>query len=1029
MLKDVFQKFKIFSKLYDASLLRHSLVWRQVLLDRINRFIRILRWICHSAMCRQIAGTLVLTHLPELVGWSRKIVGAATIGLYPAGEHQKIKRSAQRVLVDATKTANLDVWRPLDSILTGAFARKSDNGHAISGGNRDTARNLIDSAISAAGLEKFEISPSDYSANGEVYQHMHYAPADLARDMLLEGTLTEKAVLTGIDIDYYIENMGELLGLGYPFIFHTFNPRKVAGLDGDCFYRIVDNTLIYDVSGGSVWRHKVWDWCGFGEFIRSMSPPENWWDRVLGWLGIHKYVYHKVYHSRPWKECPERVLVWGIPMYKHKEISWIKSDMNYRTLKRMSFNNPNKPGWNQVVYQDNDQNPPKLMVSFGREGNDLSIVMAKEDLDLILGLDNPQSVTSRLIGIGIKEPKQIALILQYFQGKKIQTFEIERIGASMKPRVHWPATMEADAPEVSSRTYSSPVVADCNLMPMIKRWEAMSSSIDQRVTFVKNDKTPNRKIQRLAMDFVEQLVPRSGHGVPYGIDETIDMLDKPTQQNGIRQIIDTLDMPPRALIESFMKNEATMKNGRIISSFPDYRFLVKFSSYTLKFRDEVLHAPENRHWFYPGATPPEIAIRLRQFVMNSVGVAEADYDNMDGSVSAWLQRHVMNAVYHRYFHGLYLPELREYTSMLISCPARSKTFHFKYESGHGVKSGSPTTCDLNTVLNGFIQFCAISFTYPELSPLEAFALIGPSFGDDGVIRSDICKNISKVVENVGMKIKVERYDSEKGLSFLARVYPDIIATTTSFQDPLRTLRKLHITTRDPNVPIADAVVDRLEGYLVTDRFTPLISDYCRKMIGLYESKASSWERRARRRCQGKEKPYWLFGDGCSWPQKESDVDLMRNCICYRIGISDDELTTLVSNINSLNNPWSDFTIRKAEYPPYKQTVLPDGGLSEDVDISKLPESKKNAQDRGGGKLPPTDGGNEPTPSSSTKDKGVQGRTDKKGSDCAHQMRGGGNPKDFQVHAKPNGKASRGGMAPRGGRGRHGRRPGQQGKAP
>jgi hypothetical protein len=234
------------------------------------------------------------------------------------------------------------------------------------------------------------------------------------------------------------------------------------------------------------------------------------------------------------------------------------------------------------------------------------------------------------------------------------------------------------------------------------------------------------------------------------------MMDKPSQILAINRIWETLDAPHRQLIECFAKKEPCKKTPRVISSFADARYLVGFSRFTLACRDRVLHDERHQHWFYPGSDPPTIVKRLQDFATDAPDLAEGDYANMDGTVSMWLQRNVMNAIYHRYFMPEYWEELTGYTGMLISCPARAKSFGFQYDAGVGVKSGSPTTCDLNTVLNAFVSYCGVRMTYPHLSKEDAFAAIGPCFGDDGLMDATFASKTAKAAKALGLTLKVER---------------------------------------------------------------------------------------------------------------------------------------------------------------------------------------------------------------------------------------------------------------------------------
>jgi len=502
--------------------------------------------------------------------------------------------------------------------------------------------------------------------------------------------------------------------------------------------------------------------------------------------------------------------------------------------------------------------------------------------------------------MGYKDPKQLMIFSQYFAGKQYTHDEYARVGNPVTPPIYWPSACQADEPECAARTYALSVLkGEEASAPMIRRWEALSESLDQRVTFVRNDKTPGKRIQEFAHRFVRMVIgSQDNAGEPYSLEETRTLLDKPSQTLAVQNIWDTVDVECRELIEAFIKNEPCTKPSRIISSFADARFLLVLSSFTLKFRDAVLHADHNNKWFMPGSTPAQIADRLREYVTGIDGPIEGDFSNLDGSVSAWLQRNVMNAVYLAYFGND--PTLIKMLNMLVSSPARAKKFGWRYDAGVGVKSGSPTTCDLNTVLSAFIMFCAILMTCPDLTDEDAFALIGLCFGDDTVFERMFRKNFAKVASDLGLTLKVEVCNADTGITFLARVFPDILETTTSFQDPLRTWLKLHLTMRDPSVPLADAAIDRLSGYLTTDEKSPITAEYANAIIRHYYPEQS--KNRQFRKCILKEKPYWCT-EGGSWPQSSDDDELMLECMSARTGISTEVLSEYRESLKSAKSPW------------------------------------------------------------------------------------------------------------------------------
>nr|QZZ63402.1 hypothetical protein [Nelson Nodavirus-like 1] len=855
-----------------------------------------------------------------------RIAGYAAIAPYPALIAKTPARMAQRALVDVSKCEQERVWFPMESLME-VEKRRQDNGHAKSGAVRDTARRSIDLALLSTGLKKFELSPYKQE-NADSSYSPHYAPADLRNECKLDE-VGDDMVVVCIDVDYYVEDWSGILGKPVPMIAFTFQPKEVSGLDGDSVYRIEDNEVVYEVSGGSLWRHKVWNWSSAGEYIKT--PASGWLSWSLSFVGIRKVQYHKVHVARPWADCPGRALVWCLPAFSHWEFSFIESEIRARELRRMDFRDSQRPGWNVLTTLEEDC---ELRVSIGREGEDNSVSMKKKDLDVLLGLQSAQSVTSRLIGMGYKDQRLLATVGQYFRGGTSKQIISERVLRPHAVKVHWPSAFESDAPDVSMRSYASPLVTDENMAPQIKRWEALSGSLEKRVEFVKNEKVPRSKLlHQYATEYVRMLIPDgiAGTGVPYGVEETVAMLNKPSQVLGVKQIWETVDVEPRRLIEAFLKNEPCMKDGRIISSFPDMRYLLQFSRYTLACRDRVFHSDRHKHWFLPGLCPKDIAARIQQYVATIDQPAETDFTNFDGTVSRWMQRHVMNATYLRYYNKCYHAELQPYLDMLIACPGRAKRFGFRYDPGVGVKSGAPTTCDLNTVADGFVEYSAIRKKYPDIPPEWVLMMLGPKFGDDGVSRKELSKELNWVCEQLGLLMKIVEFKADEGLTFLARVYPDPWNTISSFQDPLRTFRKLHLTARDPNVPIATAAVDRLEGYLATDSLTPVISDYCRKVISLYEKDVAADKRRDLRKGRDLEKPYWLTANGengeerGAWPQDEKDVPLMEECMAARLNMPIEDLRLWREKIGGMDNPWAAISLdRELAESPYKNTLDEEG---------------------------------------------------------------------------------------------------------
>nr|APG76486.1 hypothetical protein [Hubei noda-like virus 21] len=900
----------------------------------------------HQITRTELLGGIAIVSGCGAVGYCiSKFWGYGAIAPYPQSKGNRVTRALQRAVIDFTKERINTTFYPLNSLRNVTPRRSNENGHAVSGAVRDAARRLIDEAIQVVGGTKFEINPNTNSSTG-LRNHFHFAVGDLAQDFR-NDQVEDNAFVVGVDVDYYITEPDVLLEHMRPVILHTFNPKKVSGFDADSPFTIKDNVVEYKVSGGAAWKHAVWDWCEAGEFVASRVRT-GWHDWImqlpLRLIGLEKVGYHKIHHSRPWVDCPDRALVYTIPQYTVWRFKWIETELHVRRLEQVKFQDATKPGWNRLEFVTDDN---KLMVSIGREGEHVQITIEKGELDMLSGLSATQSVNARLIGLGHKDPLYTSMVVQYYTGKKVVLPVSPTVYKPTMPRVHWPVTSEADIPEVSARQYTKPILSDSMLMPMIKRWETMSESIERRVTFVSNDKKPSDHVAAIAANFVRLMNGGIKDLDPLTIEETVERLNKPSQQLQLRAVFEIIGVEPRQLIESFNKNEPGMKNSRIISGFSDILFILKVSRYTLAYSDIVLHAEHNQHWYYPGRNPTQIADGVCDFVSDCDGnVIETDFSNLDGRVSGWMQRNIAQRALVQAFKPEYRDEIISFMDTIINCPAKAKRFGFRYEPGVGVKSGSPTTTPHNTQYNGCVEFTALAFEHPSARPEDLFQLIGPKCGDDGLSRALIQKSINRAAKGYGLELKVERYNPEMGLCFLSRVFVDPLNTPTTMQDPLRTLRKLHLTTRDPTIPLADAACDRVEGYLCTDALTPLISDYCRMVLRLYGKQTSNIDVRNQRRSRNKEKPYWLTCDG-SWPQHQQDVKLMKQILINRTGIDGDKIEALVGRFAAMNDVWENIT-HDTEESQVNHAIDEDGVIPGSVDESlcKLNDAKQTRANPG-----------------------------------------------------------------------------------
>nr|QYF49895.1 MAG: hypothetical protein [Yunnan forest noda-like virus] len=816
--------------------------------------------------------------------------------------------------------------------------RSYDNGHQMTGEWRDAARNWIETLITTHGMKPYAISPSSHD-HPRGCLHDHIIPQDL-HHRICNDPITDKHIVYGVDVDYYFEDFRFLFWTMRPGIFYTFNPIRVAGMDGDTSFTIFNNQVQYDVSGGSTWRESIWAWREMEDHVGESFWP-IWVKRacgqslcsyvawqlcrfVAGCLGFRRlHVYKRI--IRGLKGSEHRIVGFLIPAYSmivHPKLTWL----NIPKFRRMEYGDKNRLGWNRIKnVEPDDEGRMGLRVSIGREGSYYQRDYSSEVFDLSMGCVAASTITSTF---GSRLPKESVLLLnQYKTHTPADTGDCCMLGApATAPMPFHPDIAGCHIETNTWRAISCPLVNDQALVPEIKRWEALEQTIDYRVTKPLNTVVPGLTIQNYAKEFLELLVPEPGEGVPFEWDEVADTFRKPNQQAAMRSIYESMGDDAQEMIKGFIKNEPTMKPSRLISSFSDFRFILQFSAYTLSFREHVLHAEHCRHFFCPSLTPQEIARKVLEYACDVGDPMEGDFTNFDGSVSDWLQDNVGNAAYLRYFAPKYHVHLRKFLDMLRNCDAKAKHFGFRYRAGPGIKSGSPTTCDINTIINAFQMYCAIRKTYPFLTPKEAFYLVGLAFGDDSLFSARFKRAWAWVAQHLGMKLKCEVYDPLVGLSFLARVYPKPFESISSFQDPLRTMRKLHLTSRNRTVPLCDAAMDRVEGYLSMDSLTPIIGNYCRLIQRSYAGQVVSEHARLTRADRNLDKPHWFVSTGEGWPQFEEDVPDMRVVLAHRIGLSEGAVLQYDQYLGGLPNASDLQPIIRDDGKawPYEGCILLDG---------------------------------------------------------------------------------------------------------
>lgn len=386
------------------------------------------------------------------------------------------------------------------------------------------------------------------------------------------------------------------------------------------------------------------------------------------------------------------------------------------------------------------------------------------------------------------------------------------------------------------------------------------ATIRGRIDKVRNDKVPPRTYFKYANDFINQIVRQVGVGSPVSVDEVRREQCTAQQRARYKMSEATLNCNPSNRLQAFIKAEpySSVNDPRNITTMAP-ELTVMLSCYTMAFKNSVL---KGLSWFGPGKTPKQTVNELYRIGRKCKEWLVVDYSRLDGTVSEFLQRNVMMAAYMRWVAPDYRAELQHCLNQVFIQQGRT-AHNIKFEPGYGTRSGSPVTTDGNTMICAYVVYCALrNLGYSSKS---AFKDIGLVYGDDGAFAAlpGLAEQLQGVSGALGLQIKLDTVSNNEPVSYLGRYFVDPLTTYDSFQDPVRTLGKVHLTA-NKSVSVNQALANKAHGYLATDAKTPLIGTWARKVIELTGLKPKGLLREEQHKLSN------------AWPQR--NADLIKECI-------------------------------------------------------------------------------------------------------------------------------------------------------
>jgi len=630
----------------------------------------------------------------------------------------------------------------------------------------------------------------------------------------------EQGMAYMVDVDYYVEMGRVLAGKSDPVLIYTTQPSKVANSKGDTVhYFSKDNKLITHVSGGAKYEHPIWD------YNRDSVMA------VKRIFGIPICVTHCLVDQRHVNS--EKKLVMFTPVGTWTGLScwfalwWIRGE-------ELTHLKPVENGWSTLY----SQSSKGLVVSIGRAGTYGEATVPAETLEQMFAADrlSKQNANVGSVASWAESDRKVGVIIADFirENKSIKAPYVANVSDGV---IGYSADLTCDDNDKSTIAPFMPAVVAGGCFAPAQDTKTTSWGVESRVTNLKQIRslTISRIQRRRALDFVKRVV-NTGKLSPVDFEAVWENQTRTTQRAILEEASNTGEVTDDT-ISSFMKREAYAKVGtpRVISTLPGLTKL-EYSRYTLAASKHI----KEFSW-YAFRKPMEIAERVAEIVNGAVLVAETDFSRMDGHVTQEVREMIEEPI----MIGLFGEDPEMIRLMREQYNKDGQLGSRKYETGFARASGSPETSLFNTILTAFISFsamCEMGMDYDE-----AWKSLGVYGGDDGLVtipprftaeQADISYRNCAVAW--GQVLKLDFKKTGEPVQFLARFYGNAwTGGLDSMSDVKRQLVKFHTTISLVNEMTPEQkAMDKACAILLTDKNTPILGDFARKVASLGVKRAT-----------------------------------------------------------------------------------------------------------------------------------------------------------------------------------------------
>jgi len=677
--------------------------------------------------------------------------------------------------------------------------------HGSSAKHRTTSAAFMDVYAQANGMRVFQYSMSKADQrNGRVGSRGWF----FAKDVGIDPSYAEPQptdLFCYVDVDYYVD-MNKMLNKYFqPTMLYTLVPEHGANTAADYCYTFDDKGNVhYQVTGGSGYRHRLWD---YGHDTLTATYQD---DRGVTWTSIYSVDRRKMGDER------QLILLLPIRQWCGIYARIANSELEHSLLRRLDCIRNGYAVIRGVTVGT-------TTVSLAPLGSYTGVTMTQAKYDLLV---SAVSATRHELTIGaiqhhLGSPSDSVLVAAYFKG-----LDGYKPLAAVYPV---PDFMNGYSYDLGSAAEPSnykmerimPPIYDAALTPA-SDLKSEQAAIEGRINKVKSKVLRSTiAMERQITEFIEHLIPEEAkHSlIPTDLDYVFEKQDRKTQRSLIeRSFIESF----KDRIESFLKAETYQKiaDPRVISTLPP-KVKVHYSRYMY-----ALNGAEfikKRKWYAFGKKPEEISARVAEVCTKAEHVINTDFSRFDGHYSNLL-RDVERRILLRAFKTEHHPELIELHEKQYKMKGSGK-FGTKYDTDYTRASGSPETSCFNTLSNAFVAYCALRKKLPSDAAFKGLGIYG---GDDG-FTADVCSSdYVQAAADVGQVLTSEVvHRGQLGVKFLARVYSPAVwnGVPDSCCDILRQVGKLHLATKVPGLTHKQRVILKAQSFQLSDANTPIIGDF------------------------------------------------------------------------------------------------------------------------------------------------------------------------------------------------------------